>query len=74
MAYNRRNLLEKIIEIQNIVLELKRKDGDLFLKNIFWEHIQSKYKICYRTFHTYLDTNARKELRELEEKMNKKAS
>lgn len=29
MAYNRRNYLTKVIEIQNIVLELKGRDGDI---------------------------------------------
>ena len=36
MAYNRRNYLTKVIEIQNIVLELKGRDGDMRLKNIYW--------------------------------------
>ncbi|GIJ93517.1 MULTISPECIES: hypothetical protein [Capnocytophaga] len=74
MAYNRRNLLKRVIDIQNITLELKRKDGDMFFKTIYWTHIYPTYKISYRTYATYLDMNARKQLKELEEKMNKKAS
>ena len=65
MAYNRRNYLTKVIEIQNIVLELKGKDGDMRLKNIYWEYIFPKYLISYRTFSNYLSINAKKELKEL---------
>ncbi len=65
MAYNRRNYLIKVIEIQNIVLELKGRDGDMRLKNIYWEYIFPKYLISYRTFSNYLSINAKKELKEL---------
>lgn len=65
MAYNRRNYLMKVIEIQNIVLELKGRDGDMRLKNIYWEYIFPKYLISYRTFSNYLSINAKKELKEL---------
>ena len=65
MAYNRRNYLTKVIEIQNIVLELKGRDGDMRLKNIYWEYIFPKYLISYRTFSKYLSINAKKELKEL---------
>jgi len=67
MAYNRRNYLTKVIEIQNIVLELKGRDGDMRLKNIYWEYIFPKYLISYRTFSNYLSINAKKELKELKE-------
>lgn len=65
MAYNRRNYLIKVIETQNIVLELKGRDGDMRLKNIYWEYIFPKYLISYRTFSNYLSINAKKELKEL---------
>ena len=65
MAYNRRNYLIKVIEIQNIVLELTGRDGDMRLKNIYWEYIFPKYLISYRTFSNYLSINAKKELKEL---------
>ena len=65
MAYNLRNYLIKVIEIQNIVLELKGRDGDMRLKNIYWEYIFPKYLISYRTFSNYLSINAKKELKEL---------
>ena len=65
MAYNRRNYLTKVIEIQNIVLELKVRDGDMMLKNIYFDNIFPKYLISYRTFINYLSINAKKELKEL---------
>lgn len=73
MAYNRRNYLRRIIEIQEIVLRLKREDEDTSLKTIYWEHIEPKYMISKRTFHKYLDINARKELKEYLEKNPKES-
>lgn len=65
MAYSRKNLLNKIIEIQELTLYQYHKKG-LTYKEIYWEYIFPKYHISYRTFHTYLGTPAKKELKELE--------
>ena len=65
MAYNKKNFYRRVIEIQNIVLDLKNKDMDLFYKNIYWEHIEPVYKISYRTFNNYLGINAKRELKKL---------
>lgn len=73
MAYNRRNYLRRIIEIQDIVLEHKRIDEDIFLKSIYWEHIEPKYKISYRTFNSYLGINAKKELKQLNTLQNERS-
>lgn len=69
MSYNRRNYLTRVIEIQNIVLELKSKD-DIYYKEIYWDHIEPKYKISYRTFQNYLGINAKKQLKELNTQQN----
>lgn len=65
MAYNKINLLTKIIEIQQLTLRLYHKEG-LSYKEIFWKHIHPEYHISYRTFHTYLGTPAKKELKNLQ--------
>ena len=65
MAYNKINPLTKIIEIQQLTLHLYHKVG-LTYKEIFWQHIHPKYHICYRTFHTYLGTPAKRELKQLQ--------
>ncbi|WP_102981432.1 hypothetical protein [Chryseobacterium scophthalmum] len=70
MSYNRRNYLTRVIEIQNIVLEAQGQDRDVFLKTIYWEHIEPKYKISQRTFQSYLGINAKKQLKELNTKQN----
>lgn len=70
MAYNRTNLLRKIIEIQELTLYQYHKEG-LTYKEIFWQFIHPKYHICYRTFHSYLGTPAKKELKALEEVQNR---
>lgn len=67
MAYNRKNFYKKIIEVQNLVLELKRQNEDLFYKEIYWQFIYPKYHISYRTFNSYMSINAKRELKKLQE-------
>jgi len=66
MAYNRGNLLKRIIEIQNLVLELQNQDDCLSLKDIHKDYIKPDYNICYKTFHNYLDTNAKRDLKAIQ--------
>ena len=66
MAYNRRNLLNKILEIQ----EIARRD---FARGIPYTHIyrtmiKEQYHISYSTFNNYLSCNARREILLLDEK------
>lgn len=70
MSYNRRNYLTRVIEIQNIVLESQQQNEDIFLKTIYWDKIEPKYKISQRTFQSYLGINAKKQLKELNTKQN----
>ncbi|GAB6123534.1 hypothetical protein [Dysgonomonas termitidis] len=67
MAYNKEYLLLKIIEIQNVVLEEKKK-GWRNQKQIYEELIAPKYFISKSTFDKYLGRNAKKELAELKER------
>ncbi len=70
MAYNKRNLYLKIIEIQDIVLKgQKRGDSQ---KEIFYNEIEKVYFISMRTFYNYLDINAKAELKKLDDKENAK--
>jgi hypothetical protein len=66
MAYNRRNLLNKILEIQ----EIARRE---FLRGIPYTHIfrtliKDQYHISYSTFNNYLSCNAKREIALLDEK------
>ncbi len=63
MAYNKKNLLSKIIEIQEITLRFKKKG--LTQKAIFRNEIENQYMISFSTYCKYLATNAKKELKEL---------
>jgi hypothetical protein len=65
MAYNRKNLLKKIINIQQITIEYEAKG--VKKKWIFENLIQPNYNISYVTYYNYLNTNARKELSEMGE-------
>lgn len=64
MAYNRKNILKRMIDIQEIYLE-KQAIG-LNATEIFNRHIYPVYKISRATFYDYLATNAKKELKDLE--------
>lgn len=64
MAYHRKNHLQKVLRIQEIVM--KHQGQGLFLKNIYHEFIEYQFNISKRTFDSYLGINAKKELKELE--------
>ncbi len=66
MAYNRRNILQRIIDIQELTMELK--DKGVTQEFIFWEHIYPKYRISKTTYYNYLATNAKAEMKKLLEK------
>jgi hypothetical protein len=75
MAYNRKNILHKIIDIQTIYKEKSQKwDGELTDVRIYREYIAPVHHISKRTFYEYLGTNAMKELRDIDkaEKMQTK--
>ncbi len=69
MAYNRANLLQRIIEVQNIVLEYKKKG--LTQKRIFEDYIRNQYFISYSTFNAWLSTPAKTEYKELQQAQNR---
>lgn len=61
MAYNNRNTLLRMIEVQNIVLERKKKG--MTQKFIYETEIMPKYHISYATFNRYLSYPAKYELK-----------
>lgn len=60
MAYNSRNHLLKIIEIQNIVLDEKKRG--VTQKRVYDTIIRDRFHISERTFDNYLGRNAKREL------------
>lgn len=66
MAYNNKNHLRKIIEIQNIVNTEYQKGYSY--SDIYLNLIKEKYHISYSTFNNYLSRNAKKEMEELNKK------
>jgi hypothetical protein len=66
MAYNRRNLLNKILEIQEIVQ--REYPRGIPYTHIYRSMIRDQYHISYSTFNNYLSCNARREI----ELLNKK--
>lgn len=63
MAYNNRNILLKMIEIQNLVLE--RKKLGITQRHVFLTEIEPRYYISYSTFNRYLAYPAKRELSKL---------
>ena len=68
MAYNRRNLLIRIIEVQETFLKYHQEG--VTTKYIYETYIYPAFKISYNTFNTYLSTNAKRELKELDNAKN----
>lgn len=63
MSYTRKNLLQRQIDIQAIVLEHRAKGvkQEWVYENIVWP----TYRISRRTFYDYLGNNAKAELKRL---------
>ncbi|MCD8433354.1 hypothetical protein [Tenacibaculum finnmarkense] len=72
MAYNQKNLYRKIIRVQTIVLQKQYENEDITYKELYWKFIQPEFLISYRTFHTYLGTPAKRELKKLENNLSVK--
>jgi hypothetical protein len=66
MAYNRENLLLKIIDIQRVTLEHTRRG--VTQEWVFHQLIAPKYHISKATYYNYLATPAEMELRRLHER------
>lgn len=65
MSYNRKNLLRRMIDIQNIVLAHTGRGVNQ--EWVFENEIQPVYHISRRTFYSYLRTNAKAELKKLKQ-------
>lgn len=68
MAYDRKNRLQRMIDIQEITLEHTSKGitQEWVYKNV----IKPQYRISRRTYFEYLAVNAKKELKDLEQGRN----
>lgn len=66
MSYNSKNRLLRIIEIQNLVLERKRKG--ITQLHVYETEVYPRYFISYATFNRYLAYPAKQELRNMEKK------
>jgi len=66
MAFNKRNYLLRIIDIQNVTLEYKKKG--VKQKWIFENLIEPNYHISLSTYNSYLSVNAKRMIKELNDK------
>ena len=68
MAYNRKNLLKRMIDIQEVyLLNSKNHKGGCTDKYIFEDLVAPVYHISRKTFYDYLGTNAKQELKNIAE-------
>lgn len=65
MAYNKRNYYEKIVKIQEITQKQMHQFG-LTYKEIYYKFIENQFNISKRTFHTYLEIPAKRELKKIQ--------
>lgn len=65
MGYNRRNILKRIIEVQNITLEHTKRGSTQ--KWVYENIIYPRFLISIATYNNYLAVNAKAELKKLEE-------
>lgn len=70
MAYTRENLLKKIVAVQEIVLEAKKKG--ISQKHVYDNQIKDSFFISLATFNNYLAMNAKKELEQIEKRKKEK--
>jgi len=66
MAYNRRNLFRKIVEIQEITLEHKQRGATQLW--IYENIIADRFSISLSTYNRYLSVPAKKELKKYQSK------
>jgi len=65
MSYNKKYLLQKIVEVQEIVLFYKGKGASQSW--VYRKIISEKYHISEATFNRYMGINAKEQLRRLQE-------
>lgn len=72
MAYNKRNRLQRIIDVQELYkLHSKHHQGGCSDRHIYRNLVYPAYRISERTFYAYLATNARKQMKKLEQNEKK---
>jgi hypothetical protein len=64
MAYNSRNFLKKVVEVQDLTLEYVRRGATQVW--IYDHVIAPRYHISLSSYYKYLTRNVKKELKDLE--------
>jgi len=72
MASNRRYHLERVVEMQDHVLEIQGEHPGLPLTKIYSQYIRQRFKISYPTFRLWLGIPAKAQLAKLVAAENKK--
>ena len=62
MASNRKYHLERVVEMQDHVLEIQREHPGLPLTKIYSQYVRQKFKISYTTYRVWLGIPAKAQL------------
>jgi hypothetical protein len=68
MAYNRKYHLQRVLKFQEFVQEIQNEHKGLPLTKVYSSYVRNEFDISYSTFTKWLGINAKRELKELEEK------
>lgn len=71
MAYNRENLLRRIVEAQDAFLEQQEKRKGVPSICIYREYIRPNFHISYSTFNRWMGINAKAKLAKIETEKKK---
>ena len=63
MSYHRKNFLKRVIRVQMLVRDVRLRQPEAYLKEIYWQHVEPEFQISYRTFCRWLNIPAEHELK-----------
>lgn len=66
MAYNRRNFLKRVLDMQILYLRVQREHRGIPNTVIYRDYVHPKFGISYATFNNWLGIPARRELEKLD--------
>jgi len=72
MGANRKYHLERVVEMQDYVLELQGEHPGLPYTKIYSQYIRQRFKISYSTYRVWLGTPAKAQLNKIVGQENKK--
>lgn len=67
MVYTKKFYYQRVIDVQDLTLEVQSNQPDLLLKEIHAQYIEPRWRISMRTYSNYLAVNAKALIKEYDE-------